>query len=193
MKHWNTSTLLDQLAADTRRVLLEAEGLKVATGARLNTQPAPGSWSAAQVLEHLNVYCRYYIPAIEQAVSEAPKSAKPAFKTGWLGDYFAKLMQVDSKGAVKRKMTSPKMAVPGERLDAQAVLDEFIGHQHQLLNLLNIAESVDLAGARVPVSIAPFIRLKLGDTLRFFIAHEVRHMGQWKRAVGTVRLAHAVA
>lgn len=193
MKRWNTSTLLDQLGADTRRVLLEAESLKGLSDARLNKQPAPGSWSAAQVLEHLNVYSRYYLSAMETAASEAPPSAKSSFKSGWLGDYFTKLMQLDKKGTVKRKMKAPKMAVPQERLDAHAVLEEFIHHQHHLLNLLKIVAAVDLSGARVPVSIARFIRLKLGDTLRFFIAHEVRHMSQWKRAVGHVRVAQAVA
>jgi hypothetical protein len=86
---------------------------------------------------------------------------------------------------VKKKMKAPKMAVPHDRLDATAVLEEFIGHQHHLLNLLKIAGAVDLGGARVSISIAKAIRLKLGDTLQFFVAHEVRHMEQWKRAVGT--------
>jgi uncharacterized damage-inducible protein DinB len=186
MKHWNTSTLLDQLGANIRRVLLEAESLKSLSDARLNRQPAPGSWSPAQVLEHLNVYSRYYLPAMEKAASEAPQEAKSVFVSGWLGSYFTKVMQVDTRGLAKRKMKSPKMAVPQERLDAVAVLDEFIGHQHQLLNLLKIVGAVDMGGVRVPISIAKAIRLKLGDTLQFFVAHEVRHMEQWKRAVGTV-------
>ena len=192
MKHWNTSTLLDQLHADARRVLLDAESLKGLSDARLNKQPAPGSWSAAQVLEHLNVYSRYYLPAMEKALSEAPQVAKPVFNSGWLGAYFAELMQINKQGVVKRKMKAPKMAVPAPQLDAQAVLDEFISHQYHLLNLLKMAESVDLGGARVPVSIAKYIRLKLGDCLRFFIAHEVRHAAQWKRAVGPVRAAQLV-
>ena len=192
MKHWNTSTLLNRLDADARRVLLEAENLKSLSEARLNRAPAPGSWSAAQVLEHLNVYSRYYLPAMEKAVSEAPKTVRSVFNSGWLGNYFADLMQVDKQGGVKRKMKAPKMAIPASRLDAHAVLEEAIGHQHHLLNLLKIAGAVDLGGARVPISIAKFIRLKLGDTLRFFVAHEVRHMGQWKRAVGNIHSAPRV-
>lgn len=192
MKRWNTATLLDRLDADARRVLLEAESLKALSDARLNRAPAPGSWSAAQVLEHLNVYSRYYLPAMEKAVSEAPQAAKPVFNSGWLGNYFTGLMQVDTHGVVKRKMKAPKMAIPAPHLDAHAVLAEAISHQHHLLNLLKIAGTVDLGGARVPVSIAKAIRLKLGDTLRFFIAHEVRHMGQWKRAVGAIHPAPAV-
>ncbi len=192
MKHWNTATLLDRLDADARRVLLEAESLKAVPDARLNRQPAPGSWSGAQVLEHLNVYSRYYLPAMEKALSEAPQRAAPVFNSGWLGGYFTRQMQVDAHGAVKRKMKAPKGAVPHEHLDGHTVLEEFVGHQHQLLNLLKIAGSVDLGGARVPVSIAKFIRLKLGDTFGFFVAHEMRHMAQWKRAVGAVHHASVV-
>ncbi len=192
MKHWNTYTLLDRLDADARHVLLEAENLKPLSEVRLNHQPAPKSWSAAQVLEHMNVYNRYYLPAMEKALSEAPPvSGKSVFTSGWLGGYFTRLMQVDARGAVKRKMRAPKMAVPHETLDAHAVLAEAIGHQHQLLKLLKIAGAVDLGAVRVPVSIAKFIRLKLGDAFGFFVAHEVRHMAQWKRAVGAIHHAPA--
>jgi len=184
MKTFVTTALLDHLAADVRRFLLEAERLKGLSNEALNRQPAPGSWSAAQVLEHLNVYSRYYLPAIEKAAATAPQHAAPVFRSGWLGAYFANLMQTTTSGVVKRKMKAPQMAVPAARLDGPAVLAETIRHQHALLNTLAVVAGVDLGGARVPISIARFIRLKLGDTLRFLVAHEVRHMHQWRRALG---------
>ena len=50
-----------------------------------------------------------------------------------------------------------------------------ISHQHHLLNLLQIAKTANLEHIRIPTSLNKFISLKLGDTFRFFIAHEQRH------------------
>ena len=72
-----------------------------------------------------------------------------------------------------------------EALDESPQVDsvEFIDQQEELLQLLQAATSVDLNKNRIPISIAPVIRLKFGDTLQFLVAHIHRHMLQAERAV----------
>ena len=45
---------------------------------------------------------------------------------------------------------------------------EFLQHQHQLLNLLEISHHADLNKIRVPTTLHSFIKLKLGDTFSFW-------------------------
>ena len=66
------------------------------------------------------------------------------------------------------------------------MLSEFINHQHHLLNLLQIARTANLEYNRVPISLTKLIKLKLGDTFRFFIAHEQRHFLQIERTLKEV-------
>jgi uncharacterized protein (DUF2164 family) len=151
----------------------------------LNQAPGTGKWSAAQCLEHLNSYGRYYLPAIEKAF--AASSAPPAieFKSGMLGNYFYKLMLTDSSGKIKKKMASPKNHQPPVNLDAAIVLSEFISQLEKTGQLLTSARQKNLSKVKVPISIAPFIKLKAGDVLLFFMAHIRRHIQQAERALKT--------
>jgi len=156
------------------------------SAAPFNKPPIPGSWSAAQCLEHLNIYGRYYLPAIENAISRATKLQSirsNIFKSGWLGNYFTNLMKPAANGSLKKKMKAPANARPQPELNATAVIAEFIDQQEKLLQLLEKAKSIDLNKARVPISIARFIRLKLGDVFMFLIAHNQRHILQAERAL----------
>ncbi len=154
----------------------------------LAQKPGPDQWSAAQCLEHLNIYSRYYLPAIEKAMT-AGKRGRPSatYRPGWLGSYFTKLMQPKENGTLKSKMQSPKNAVPATAPDPRATLAEFIDHQETLLKLLDRASGVNIGRLRIPISIAPWIRLKLGDTFAFLIGHEQRHALQIVRAVLAVQ------
>ena len=37
---------------------------------------------------------------------------------------------------------------------------------------------IDLGKIKIPISIAPFVKIKLGDTLRFIVYHNERHIVQ---------------
>ena len=65
-------------------------------------------------------------------------------------------------------------------LDKQ-VIDVFLQQQMMLLTLLNESRNVNLNKVRIRISIARFIKLKLGDTFQFLINHMIRHMQQIDR------------
>lgn len=178
MNRFISNALLDDLMADTRQILLAANKLEHIDREILQKQPAAGRWSVAQVLEHLNFYSRFYIKAIEEKLHRNQTTPKEYFTAGWFGDYFTKMMKPTADNQVKSKMKALKSATPPPQTDGQAALAQFISDQHLLLNLLQIAKSADLVKLRVPTSIKKIITLKLGDTFRFFIAHEQRHMLQ---------------
>jgi hypothetical protein len=150
-------------------------------------QPAPGKWSAAQCLDHLNGYARFYIPAIEKSIAaKLSGSLIPApsqvFKSGWLGDYFTRMMLPKADGHPGMKMQSPKAYRPLANLDAMQVINEFIDWQERLKQTLLQVKTVNLESIRIPTTLGNWLKFSLGDTFRFVIAHEQRHMAQALRA-----------
>jgi len=176
-----TTELLNFLETKTRNIIESANHFEKMTSDELNAQPKESSWSVLQCLEHLNLYGDYYLPAIESRILRANTTPTSlVYKSGWLGNYFANTMQVSSNGTMKR-MKSPKDKIPASRLEA-TVIQRFIKQQEQMLRLLKLAEGVDLQKIKVPISIAPFIKIQLGDCFRFVIHHNERHMLQAQRA-----------
>lgn len=174
----NSNVLLENLQSTVRTLLVSTGQLSQQPGTLLETTPPNGGWSVAQVLEHLNIYCRYYIPAIETRLHMHQTVADKNFKPGWLGNYFTQLMQPAPDHTIKKKMKAPKSAIPASHPSAKQMLDEFTAHQHHLLQILQIARTANLGSISIPISINKWIRLKLGDTFRFLIAHQERHFVQ---------------
>lgn len=162
----------------------------------LNRPPAPGKWSVAQIVEHMNTYDRYYIPYAERLLQAAPKTkGSTVYRPGWLGNYFVRAMYSDVKsaGKVTNSMSAMKGHIPATSLHAAAVIDEFIADQRRLLLLLDKLKEVDMAAVRVPITISRFITIKLGDALRFLVAHEVRHLLQLNNTLLTVCVCRDMA
>jgi len=183
---YNSNALLENLQADTRQIILQANQLLQIPPAALQQQPALEKWSVAQVLEHLNIYSRHYIIAIEQKLHLNQSGPNISFSPGWLGNYFTKLMKPKADNSIGKKMKAPKNAIPSTQPDAANMLQEFIQHQHHLLNLLQIAKSASLDYIRIPTTLSKLISLKLGDTFRFFIAHEQRHFVQIQQTLTAI-------
>lgn len=186
MKNYSSKVLLEHLHQQTERQITKAvREWQNSQPFLLLAKPAANSWSAAECLEHLNIYGRYYLSAIEKEIGRAKlKNSQPAsqFSSGWLGNYFTNLMQPSPNGHLKMKMKAVSSAIPPADLDARKVVAEFIDQMEKLQLLMRMAESVNINNVRVPISIAKFIRLKLGDVFSFLIAHIDRHMMQAERA-----------
>lgn len=181
--------MLDSLQIQTERHLQKAiADWQNLPPKLLTTPPAARKWSAAQCLEHLNFYGKFYLPAIEAAIERArANGSRPAkkFQSGWLGGRFTKMMLPVSDGGdgLKNKMSAPKNARPSAAPDPAVALAEFIEQREKMIGLLTAAAEVDLNSVRVPISLARWLRLKLGDVLMFMTAHDFRHLLQAERAV----------
>lgn len=189
MKKFKSEDLLNQLKADVNQLIAAAQHLQQADVVKLGYPPAEGKWSAAQALEHLNIYCRYYLPAIEKAMVHIPKEVNAWFVPGFLGNYFTNMMMPKNVFEIKNKMKTGKSYKPERGVNVEAVIKEFIEHQHKLLQLLDTAAKRNLEKIRIPTSINKLIKLKLGDTFRFLIAHEQRHMIQARNALKATGVA----
>jgi len=187
-RKFETPALLNELRQQVDVLLSTArEKLLTAKEEDLLRQPAPDKWSAAQCLDHLNAYARFYIPRIEKGIQgklsgSLPPAPSPVFKSGWLGNYFTNMMRPKADGHPGMKMQSPKWYRPLADLDAKLVVNEFIDWQERAKQLLEQAKLVNLESIKIPTTLGSWLKFSLGDTFRFVIAHEQRHMAQALRA-----------
>ena len=173
-----TEHLLQSLIEQTRQIINKAEKLKEADISYLSKRPATGGWTILECLQHLNLYGDYYLPEIKNAIDTATAHPDTNFKSGWLGNYFSQSM-LPKKKLNKMKTFKDKDPI-NSNLDKQ-VIDVFLRQQMTLLTLLNESRNVNLNKVRIRISIARFIKLKLGDTFQFLINHMIRHMQQIDR------------
>lgn len=152
-------------------------------------RPTPTAWSANESLQHLNSYGRYYLSTIEKSIVPDIDRIRE-FSPGWLGNYFTNLMKPQPGGKVS-KMKSPKDHRPVKILESHLVVSEFIDQQERLLQLLRKSTSANW-DVRVPISLTQLIRLKLGDVLLFYTAHQERHYLQAQRALQAAGVKHEV-
>lgn len=173
-----TEVLVTDLMNRTKQLIREAEALKEKSEEQLNYKQHAESWSVLECLEHLNLYGRFYLPEIKKRIAEKKGKSESVFKSGWLGNYFANSMLPKAK--LNKMKTFKNMNPLNSRLDKR-VIDEFISQQKEMLILLEESRKVSLNKTRTAISISKLIKLKLGDTFRFVIYHNQRHMVQAQR------------
>lgn len=189
MKKFKSEELIDSLQADVRQLIAAAEVMKGMDKIKLAYPLTEGRWTAVQALEHLNMYGRYYVPAMEKAIQENRVEKAAWFNSGRMGDYFTNMMKPSNVYQVKNKMKTPKGYVPPVALNTDTVINEFLEQQHKLVQLLDQARERNLNTIRIPITLTKLVKLKLGDTFRFLIAHEQRHMIQARNAIHDLGIA----
>ncbi len=175
MQTFNTQELLDNLAGQSNQLLVYVKTLAHHSSEEELQRSQPGKWSAIQVIEHLNSYYRFYLPAIEKEMNGSDSTTASLFKPGWLGNYFTHMMEPRKNGVISNKMKTPKNHRPVAGINSSIVIKEFIAHQQKLLALLAVAATKDINKIKVGVSLTKLLKLKLGDVFRFIVAHNNRH------------------
>lgn len=172
--------LIDDLEILADRHLSIVQDFQKLDSVILNQKPDLLAWNALECIEHLNLYGNYYLKEIHEALEIRPISpAEKIYKSGWLGNYFAKEMWPDEKS--KKTKTFKKMDPSGSDLGME-VLKEFEQQQFLMQELLEKSRNVDLMKIKIPLTISRWIRLRLGDILRIVIYHNERHIRQAIRA-----------
>lgn len=167
--------LIEKLLEQTRLFINQAEQLKTNDLHTLTWRENETSWNILECLEHLNLYGNYYLPQIDTKIKNAICKSEFDFKSGLLGNYFAKSMLPKEK--LNRIKTFKDKNPLNKHLNT-TVIDQFIAQQINLMDLLNRSKNVSLNKVKIETSISNLIKIKLGDTFHFFINHIIRHLKQ---------------
>ncbi len=175
-----TQELIEELIELTQKNKSEAQAFKELPIEKLNRKQNAESWSVLECIEHLNRYGDFYIPEIKHQIEKSTHKKSEVFKSGFLGDYFAKGMLPKEK---LNKMKTFKSMNPLNCSLNKNVLDKFIYQQEQMLKLLEKSKSTDLTKVKTSISISKWIKLRLGDTFRVVVYHNLRHIIQAKNTI----------
>ncbi len=138
-----------------------------------------GGWSIAECLEHLVKYGEYYLPSFEKGLTNSvDNNQNKILKSTWLG---RKAINSMNPEVGTKKYKAFKDYIPTKQSDGRAIVAQFINQQEKLLQILRIARAKDIQQIKIPISIAKFLKLNLGDALQFLIVHNERHIQQANR------------
>ena len=184
--------LLKDLSQRTKSLTATAQQLKAEEETVLQWKADQNTWSVLECLGHLNHYGDHYLPTIEKEILAHDKAPQANFfKPGVLGNYFVKMMIPKPDGAIKKQKTkkdvNPTFTHPEMPL---STIDQFLKQQERWLDLFALCESADLTKIRIQVSFMKSLKIRLGDALRFNLAHNERHIRQ---AMHTLEEARAAA
>jgi hypothetical protein len=175
------TSLIDSLAVAVKSASDEAASMRNLPSEILNFKPSQFQWSILECIEHLNLYGDFYLPELERRIASAKPCSKSIFKSGFIGNAFVNMVTV--KGGMVRKMKTPGDKNPnGSELNILSI-DRFLKQQDKLLALLESARRINLSTTRTNVSLMPYLQIRLGDTLRFVVSHNERHIRQAKALV----------
>ncbi len=148
------------------------------TDEQLNWQPAPGSWSIGQCLEHLCVTNESYLPPISAALGEKPRSPVEEITPGWFGGWFIRSFAEPSPNS--KRASAPGKIRPGPRTGL-SVLDRFLSGNQACRDLILRARANDVNRIRFWNPFIPGLRFTVGTGLEIVVGHERRHLLQAKR------------
>lgn len=172
-----TDKFILNLIDQTNEIITDIKKIQSQDLADLTWKIDTKSWSILECIEHLNLYGNFYLKQIDIKIKNSSREKSAEFKSGFLGNYFSKLM------LPKEKLNKMKTAKDKDPLNSNLnknVIDTFLQQQNQFLELLQLSKDVDLNKVKIKTSISPFIKLKLGDTFQFLVNHNLRHLRQIK-------------
>ncbi|PKH50753.1 hypothetical protein CXF68_08645 [Tenacibaculum sp. Bg11-29] len=177
---FKTEELLSALKEYVINHIDYAKSLKNISEAALQKKQDGTSWSVLECLEHLNLYALFYNKEIKNRIDKSKSSKLTIFKSGYLGNKFA--LDMLPKEGMKTMNTFKSKNPIYSKLNKEDVLLRFIVCQTELLQLLELAKSKDLTKIKTSITL-PFLKFRLGDTFRFVIYHNERHVIQSKRII----------
>jgi uncharacterized damage-inducible protein DinB len=174
--------LLDDLKSKTLKMIQCAESFQKLSIKDLNRQPGEEKWSILECVGHLNLYSDFYIDEFESKISASKHTASKYHKVGFLGGRFTKSM-LPIGDSTPMKMKTFKSKKPNKSKLSIVTLEKFVYQQIQIIQLIDKSRDAHLVKIKCDTTIKN-IKLRLGDTLRFYVFHNIRHIVQANRIIG---------
>jgi hypothetical protein len=176
---------IDAFRAQFERLSSDADALVAPLSeAQFSWRPAPGSWSVAECLEHLNVSARLYLPKLDEGIADAIRRglyAEGPFTYNWFGRFMVRSMEPPAR--IRIRTTTSFLPAPNR--SRREIMAGFRAYQVQFIDRLRQANGLDLARARVSSPAGTWIRIPLGSAFAVLAAHERRHLWQAQRVTST--------
>lgn len=181
MATFSRQGLLTELLDRTEVLKASANTFLRLTNEQLLYRPGPGKWSIAEIYVHLNLSMDLTVRSILSRIALAPDHPADEYHSSWLGDWLYQRIMPRPDGTVFKLKTLSAHSPDGKRSDGREALEAFQRNCDALDDILRHIRTKDLRRIRIPFLLNGLISLRLGDTLRFLVAHGERHLLQAQR------------
>ena len=157
------------------------------TEEQFHWQPDEGrAWSVAQCLDHLAtmnvVYTKPIGPAIDAARARGVVGGGP-IRPGRVAAWFIR----SQEPPVKRRLRSPKQALPASSGTREQILSAFHAAHDRYRDLVRRAAEIDVNRATYPNPFLPLIRMRVGTALSIIPPHDRRHLWQAEQVIARLK------
>ena len=144
---------------------------------QLNWKPDPGTWSIAQVIDHLIMINESYYPIFDRVIDgtyTAPFHARFSFLVNFLGKTI--LNSVDPKN--RRKAKTFALWEPAKSDLPADIVDRFVSHQDKLKEYITRLSPAIASGTVINSPANRNIVYAISTAIEIIVMHEQRHLGQ---------------
>ncbi len=180
---------LDEIVTELEQARHQAGALLATTPeAAFTRRPAPGHWSVAECLDHLNLTTLIFLPLLDAALAEA-RQLPPAGARRFRRDFTGWLLCTMSEPPIRHRVATTALFTPAQVGSRDEVHAAYQRLQEELIE--RVRRSDGLALDRVTI-ISPFnarIRYHAYSCFRVLAAHQRRHLWQAEQVQRRLRTA----
>ncbi|MGG8495757.1 DinB family protein [Tenacibaculum sp. TC6] len=180
---FNTQELLSELKGYVQSHINFVISIQNIEEAVLQRKLRADSWSVLECLEHLNLYAKFYNNEIKRRLEKSNTKKTSQFTSGYWGHKFA--MDMLPKDGMRTMNTFKSKNPIYSVVKKDIVITDFLRLQQELLQLLDVATDKDLTKIKTSITL-PLLKFRLGDTFRFVIYHNERHVVQAKKVLNSL-------
>lgn len=181
MAVFSKQTLLTELLDRIELTKASTQPFLRLTDEQLNFKPDSSKWSITQIFGHLNITHDIYIRRILTRITLAPDVKGEQFNSSWLGEWIYQKIMPRADGSVFKLKASKSHCLADDEQHGKEVLLKFLQHCDALDDIVRHVSTKDLQRIRIPFSVTRLLYWRLGDNLRYLVAHNERHLLQAHR------------
>lgn len=170
---------LEELRAIRRDAASLTDGL---SAAQLAWSPAPGRWSMAEAVAHLNRTGRLYLDALAHALTDA-RARGMTDRGDWKPTFVGGMMTRSMEPPPRIRLPAPRVFRPAEgekALDGPREVATWRELHVEMEERIREAAGLDLRRAKVTSPASRWMKMNAGDALSLLLAHERRHLWQMR-------------
>jgi len=151
--------------------------------------PAPGSWSAAECIQHLSLSADAYFPVWQQVIASAgPRKAEmnAPYQIDFWGRFLCWILEPPAR--IRSKTPAPFQPIDCGKVDE--VLDGFLDRQERVIAALRRCRGRAIDQVKMASPIDSRIRYSIWSSFMVNAAHQRRHLWQAEQAIARVQAAN---
>lgn len=181
------ASTLDELERQFSDICARFQTLVRAAGAEACARPpAPGSWSAAECVQHLSLSADAYFPVWQQVIAAAGPR-KEEINAPYVVDFWGRLLCwiLEPPARIRSKTPAPFQPMDCGKIDE--VLKRFLQRQERIVGALHRCRGRAIDQVKMASPIDSRIRYSVWSSFVVNAAHQRRHLWQAEQAIARVR------